>query len=81
MAKAILEFDLTQPDDVEAHKRAIKSLDMAMALWEITHNTKKELEWAIEGKELDKYDSLEMVYDKIYEILQDHNINVDELLS
>ena len=54
---------------------------MAMVLWEITHNTKKELEWAMEGKELDKYDSLEMVYDKIYEILQDHNINVDELLS
>ena len=70
MAKAILEFDLSQPEDVDAHKRAVKSLDMAMALWDITHNTKKGLEWAMEGKEMDKYDALEMIYEKIYEILQ-----------
>ena len=81
MAKAILEFDLSQPEDVEAHKRAVKSLDMALALWDITHNTKKGLEWAMEGKEMDKYDALEMIYEKIYEILQEHNINTDELLS
>lgn len=81
MAKAILEFDLSQPEDVDAHKRAVKSLDMAMALWDITHNTKKGLEWAMEGKEMDKYDALELVYEKIYEILQEHNINTDELLS
>lgn len=81
MAKAILEFDLSQPEDVDAHKRAVKSLDMAMALWDITHNTKKGLEWAMEGKEMDKYDALEMIYEKIYEILQEHNINTDELLS
>mgnify|MGYP003345525168 FL=1 len=65
MAKAILEFDLSQPEDVDAHKRAVKSLDMAMALWDITHNTKKGLEWAMEGKEMDKYDALEMIYEKI----------------
>ena len=54
---------------------------MAIALWDITHNTKKGLEWSMEGKELDKYDALELVFDKIYEILKEHNISVDELMD
>lgn len=81
MAKAILEYNLSDPDDVMAHKRAIKSLDMAMALWDIVHNTKKGLEWSMEGKDIDKYDALELVYEKIHEILGDHNIITDELIN
>jgi hypothetical protein len=81
MAKATLEYDLSDPDDVMEHKRAVKSLDMAMALWDIVHNTKKGLEWSMEGKEIDKYDALELVYEKIHEILDNHNINTDELIN
>jgi len=81
MAKATLEYDLSDPDDVMAHKRAVKSLDMAMALWDIVHNTKKGLEWSMEGKEIDKYDALELVFEKIHEILNDHNIITDELID
>ena len=81
MAKATLKYDLSDPDDVMEHKRALKSLDMALALWDIVHNTKKGLEWSMEGKEIDKYDALELVYEKIHEILNDHNINIDELLN
>jgi hypothetical protein len=81
MAKATLEYDLSDPDDVMAHLRAVKSLDMAMALWDIVHNTKKGLEWSMEGKEIDKYDALELVYEKIHEILNDHNIITDELIN
>ena len=75
MAKAKLEYDLNEPDDVMAHKRAVKSLDMALALWTITHNTKKSLEWSMESKEMDKYEALEMVYEKIHEIISEHNID------
>ncbi len=80
MAKAKLEYDLNDFDDKVAHLRAVKSFDMAMALWDITHNTKKSLEWSMEGKEMDKYDALEMVYEKIYEILDEHNIKIDDLI-
>ncbi len=80
MAKAILEFDLNELDDRMAHLRAVKSLDMAMALWDITHNTKKGLEWSLEGKDIDKYEVLELVFDKIYEILDEHNVRTDELI-
>lgn len=79
MAKATLEFDLNDSDDKQAHLRAVKSFDMAAALWDITHNTKKGLEWSMEGKEMDKYEALDMVYEKIYEILDEHGIKTDEL--
>ena len=81
MAKAKLKYDLDDFDDRMAHLRAVKSLDMAMALWDITHNTKKGLEWSMEGKEIDKYEALEMVFDKIYEILEEHNIKMDDLIN
>ncbi len=80
MAEAILKYNLNDNDDSMAHMRAVKSLDMALALWDITHNTKKSLEWSMEGKEMDKYDALEMVFDKIYEILDEHNIKLDDLI-
>ena len=81
MAEGILKYDLNDFDDRMAHLRAVKSLDMAMALWDITHNTKKGLEWSMEGKEMDKYEALEMVFDKIYEILEEHNIKMDDLIN
>jgi len=81
MAKATLEYNLSDPEDAMAHLRAVKSLDMAMALWDIVHNTKKGLEWSMEGKEIDKYDALELVFEKIHEILNDHNIITDELID
>jgi hypothetical protein len=81
MAKAKLVYDLNEPDDVMAHKRAVKSLDLALALWTITHNTKKGLEWSMEGKEMDKYDALEMVFEKIHEIISEHNIDLDDLIE
>ena len=81
MAKGILEYDLNEPDDIMAHKRATKALDLALALWDITHNTKKSIEWSLEGKELDKYEVLDLVYERIYEILEDHNIKLDDLIN
>jgi hypothetical protein len=80
MPKAKIKFDLNDPDDVMAHMRAVKSTDMALALWDITHNTKKGLEWSMEGKEIDKYEALELVYEKIYEILEEHNIKLDDII-
>jgi len=81
MAKGILEFDLNEPDDIMAHKRAAKSLDLALALWDIVHNTKKSIEWSLESKELDKYEVLDLVYERIYSILDEHNIKLDDLIN
>ena len=80
MAEAILKYDLNDSDDAMAHMRAVKSLDMALALWDITHNTKKRIEWSLESKELNKYEVLDLVYERIYEILEEHNIKMDDLI-
>lgn len=81
MAKAKIEYDLNDADDRLSHLRAVKSLDLSLAIWDIVHNTKKSLEWSMEGKEMDKYDALELVYEKIHEILDEHNIRIDELIN
>ncbi len=81
MAKAIIEYNLNETEDIKAHLRAVKSLDMAIALWEIKFNTKKALEWQMEIKEMDKFEALELVYEKINEIISEYNIDLDELMD
>jgi len=80
MAKAILEFDLNDPDDRMEYMRCNKSLNMALALWELSHNTKKGLGYSMEGKEMDQYETLEFVFERIYEIMNEHTINLYELM-
>jgi hypothetical protein len=80
MAKAILEFDLNDPDDTLAYNRCNKSLDMALALWELCHNSCKGLLYNCEAKEMNSHEAVYMVFDRIYEILQENNINLDELI-
>lgn len=86
MAKAIIEYDLNDADDAYSHKRAIKSLDMSLALWEITYNTKKSIGYTLEGldmkgEEISNFEVLEMVFDRIREVLSNHNIDLDDLIE
>ena len=86
MAKGILEFDLNEFDDKMAHMRAVKSTDMASALFELIYNTKKGIEHELEGKDIkgeqvSNYEVLEMVFERIHEILNDNDINIDELIN
>lgn len=81
MPKATLKYDLSDPEEFMAHFRAIKSLDMALALWEIMHNTKKNLHGSIGDKDLNPHDVIDEVYKRIIEILEDHNINTEELIN
>ena len=85
MAKATLEFDLNEFDDRIAHMRAVKSTDMAIALHELIYNTKKSIEYELEGKDIkgeqvSNYQVLELVFERIYEVLEDSNIEIDELI-
>jgi hypothetical protein len=80
MAEAILKYDLNDTDDAMSHMRAIKSLDMALALWELLNNSKRTLDRAMHEKEMDKYEALDMVYERIYELMDEHNIKLDDLI-
>jgi hypothetical protein len=80
MAKGILEFDLNEPDDILAHKRAVKATDMAIALFQFGHNTKKGHEWKMDKYET-KEDLLDAVYEQFWEILDEHNIRLDDIIN
>lgn len=82
--KAVIEFDLNEPDDVIAHKRAIKSLDLALAIWSIC-SLRKRMEYEIEkalneDKNFTPYDTLEFLLDHINEILDEYHISIDDLI-
>jgi len=65
--KAILEFDLNDPDDRQAHLRCVKSLEMAAALFEIVNNSHRFV------RDVEHYQQ------KINEAIGD--LNIDELIS
>lgn len=86
MAKAIIEYDLNDYDDRMAHKRAVKSTDLALALWEIEMNLRKKLERELESKELknedvEVYDVIDMCMENILDTIKDHNIDIDDLIE
>lgn len=79
MAKAILEFDLTDPDDLASHMRAVKSLDLALALWDIDQHLRSKLKYD-ETLSQEVYDSLDAAREKLYEIMNSRGISLDDLL-
>jgi hypothetical protein len=81
--KANLTFDLSDPDDKKEFLRCAKSLDMAIALWDILHNTKKTFERELENKPYYEQGTelLDQVFSKIWEITEENGINIDELLD
>ena len=81
MPKGILEFDLNDSDDRRDFDRVNKSLDMALALWEILHNTKKKMQWDVEQRNISSDEALDLVWDKLWEIVNERNINIDELIQ
>ena len=83
MAKATLTYNILDPDDNQDFKRAVKSLDMALALWDILQ-LKKKLEYKFEDQDNtnnDVFDGLEAMAEGIRDILDQHGIIIDELLT
>jgi hypothetical protein len=76
--KATLEFDLSDfdKDDNMEFKMAVKASDYYWALYDI-RNARKSLEWMLDGQEIDKYEVLDKVFQKFYEIIEDHNITFE----
>lgn len=83
MATAKLIFDLSDPDDAMEFRRVSKSIDMAMAIWEVTYNLRKQIERELESKDADdsSYDLLHEIFEKIHAVFNDHSINIDDLIN
>ncbi len=72
---AILKYDLNDVDDTVAHNRAVKSLDMALALHELKEKLRSKLKY-----EEPKLNDLEEVHDFFFYTLDEYGINLDELI-
>jgi len=80
--KAKLIFDFTDSDDRMEHGCCVKAGDMALVLWNLVYNSKKELERRIDGNDkLSAYDTLDMVFEKINNLIEEHGIIIDELTN
>ena len=78
--KVTIEYDLDDhdKDDKRELGMAIEAHNMYMVLWEFYRNSNKGLEWSLDGKDIDKYEVLEMVYDKLGEILDQYHVDLSK---
>jgi hypothetical protein len=78
--KATLEFNL--PEDNTEYLATVKALDMANFIFELVYNTKKGLINQLNDSITSQFeqDGIDIVFDKIHELLQHHNIEIDELI-
>jgi hypothetical protein len=78
--KAKLIFDLNEFEDRMDYERVNKSLDMVNALWSFLYNSKKQLLVDVENEDVDKFDAVELTYGRLFELLEEHDVNVNKLV-
>ena len=78
--KAKLVFDLGEFEDRMDYERVNKSLDIVNALWSFLYNSKKQLLVDVEDESVDKFDAVELVYDRLFELLEEHDVNINKLV-
>lgn len=76
MSKAILEFDLSDLDDLASYTRVVNADKMAAALFEIRYNMMKKVRDAIERT---NDDALDCVSEELTSIFEDCHLNIDEI--
>jgi thioredoxin-like negative regulator of GroEL len=74
MAKAIIEFNLNDPEDADAHYRCANALNLVTALWEIDNRLRSIVKY-------DSGETVEQFREEFYNILQENSINLDKLMG
>jgi len=75
--EAILKFDLNDPDDKREHERMLKSMDMHLALWDISQELRSKVKYAPDSMSEDEYKAWEQAQDMFYRIINEYTINLD----
>ena len=75
--EAILKFDLNDPDDRREHERMLKSMDMHLALWDISQELRSKVKYAPDSMSKDEYKSWEQAQEMFYRIINEYTINLD----
>jgi hypothetical protein len=75
--KAILEFNLEDPEDAQRHLRCIKALDMACVLFDLKH-----IEMACNKGDYseEQHKVIESIFNDIRSSFDEYNVNIEELI-
>jgi hypothetical protein len=73
---AELKFDLNESDDIQAHFRCIKALDMALCLWDLNRFIINKDSYS-ESPDI----SIEALRTEFNDILEKYDLSFDNLIS
>lgn len=69
------KFDLDNPDERVKMMRMLAADGMAFALFELTHNEKRNLENIVESKNLDSFQTLDLVFERLNQLLEENEVS------
>jgi hypothetical protein len=75
--KAILKFDLNDPEDRREHQLMLKSADMHTALWNISQELRSKVKYPPDSMSKDEYKAWEQAQEMFHSIMNDYEINLD----
>ena len=73
--KAVLEFDLSNPDDVTEYKLANSASDMHIALWKMSNDIREKLKYGALTD--DQHTAWEEVSEMFWNHIDEYKINLD----
>ena len=77
--KATIEFNCEEPEDAKELRRCVKNIDLALTIWDMDEWIRSVWRSKIEKPEGKEWD--DWVRDEWMEILERHDINLDNLIS
>jgi chaperonin GroEL (HSP60 family) len=75
--KVKLEFNI--PEDNQEYLIIVKANDMANFIFDLVYNSKKSLYANLDDIDIEQ--GIDITFQKIYELLEKHNIDIDELID
>ena len=78
--KANLTFDLTNEDDIVSFKRASKSNEMALAIYEFQYHTMFKIQNDTDIESFDREELIGYIFEIFEGIIEENNINIDDLV-
>jgi hypothetical protein len=74
--KATLEFNF--PDDQQEYELANNGLNFWRVLYELDNELRAKTKYAPDDLPQDKYDAYQEIRDKLHELMNEHNINLEK---
>lgn len=79
--KAVLEFNLDDPEDKMSHLRCVKATEMMITLWEMDQHLRSITKYAPDSTSQETYDELVKVREMLHEIMGNNGITFDNLIE